>query len=168
MSAASVVNNWEQANVAAGKTTAPTKSIEDVIADLMAMGYDPHSKKNSTTVDYVAALHHDTYDFIRPEQFDLSGRAVFITGASRGLGKAFAISYAKAGVSKIGIGARSNLDDVVDEVKAAAKKAGRADPEVFAVSMDLTKASSVSNAAAEVEKAFGGLDILINNAGHSE
>jgi NAD(P)-dependent dehydrogenase (short-subunit alcohol dehydrogenase family) len=106
------------------------------------------------------------HDFIRPEQFDLNGRAVFIIDASRGLGKAFTISYAKAGASKIGIGARSKLEDVIEEVKASAKAAGRTPSDVLAVNMDVTKASSVSNVAAEVGKAFGGLAILINNAGY--
>jgi NAD(P)-dependent dehydrogenase (short-subunit alcohol dehydrogenase family) len=140
--------------------------MEDVVAEVIAMGHDPHSKKNSTTVDYIDTLHHDISDFIRPEQFDLGGRAVFITGASRGLGKEFAISYAYAGASKIGIGARSKLEDVTEVVKVPAKAAGRTPPDVLAVNMVVTKASSVSNAAAEVGKAFGGLDILINNARH--
>ena len=168
MSASSVSNHWEQASASADKKTRTGRSMEEIITQLLAMGHDPHSKKNSTTVDYVETQHHDTYDFIRPGQFDLSSRAVFITGASRGLGKAFAISYAKAGASKIGIGARSNLDDSVEEIKAAAKAAGRTPPDVLAVNVDVTNASSVEKAAAKVEKTFGGLDILLNNAGYSE
>jgi NAD(P)-dependent dehydrogenase (short-subunit alcohol dehydrogenase family) len=142
--------------------------MEEVMAQLMAMGRSPLSMKNSTTVDYVPTLHHDTYNFIRPEQFDLKNRAVFITGASRGLGRAIAISYAKAGASKIGIGARSNLDNVVKDIREAANTATRAAPEVLAVNLDVTKAENVAKAAAEVEKAFGRCDILINNAGHLE
>jgi hypothetical protein len=60
MSASIAVNGWEKANAAAGRRTEPTKPMEDVIAEVMAMGHDPHSKKNSTTVDYVSTLHHDT------------------------------------------------------------------------------------------------------------
>lgn len=141
------------------------RSIPEVVADVLAMGHDPLSKKNSSGLDYVAPNEHDTYEFINPKQFDLKGRSVFITGASRGIGKAFAISYAKAGVSNIGIGARSSLEQVEKEILEAAKNAGRAAPKVLALKLDVTSKESVANAAKETEKAFGGLDILVNNAG---
>ena len=142
-----------------------TASMEDVIGRVLAMGHDPLSKKNGTTIDYLPTPRHDTYDFIEPEQFDLSGRAVFITGASRGFGKAYAISYAKAGASKIGIGARSDCSSVIKEVEEAAKAAGRAKPQVVSVKLDVTDAQSVTAAAAEIKEVFGRCDILINNSG---
>jgi FlaA1/EpsC-like NDP-sugar epimerase len=51
--------------------------------------------------------HHDTYPFIDPTKANLSGKSVLITGASKGIGKATAISFAKAGCPKIAIAARS-------------------------------------------------------------
>lgn len=143
-------------------------SPEEVIAMMMGFGYEPNSKKNAIVADYVPTLRHEAYDFIKPEQFDMSGRAVFITGASRGLGRAFAVSYAKAGASKIGIGARSKLDEVVKEVQEAAKSAGRKEPEVLALDLDVTDEESVKKAATEVEESFGRVDILVNNAGFME
>lgn len=162
--ASQLVDSWNRD----GSTQDNMDSMQDVLARLLAMGHDPLSKKNATTVDYLPTSHHDTYDFIRPEQFDLAGRAVFITGASRGLGRTTAISYAKAGASKIGIGARSDLSGVVKEIGEAAIAAGRKKPQIVPVGMDVTNADSVAAAAAEIKTAFGRLDILVNNAGFME
>lgn len=152
----------------AATATAPTKTMQEVFAEVMAMGYDPLSKKNSTGADYVSTARHDTYDFINPQQFDLDGRAVFVTGASRGLGRAFAISYAKAGASCIGIGARSSLDEVEEEIQEAAKAAGRVAPKVLSLKLDVTNKESVAQAAQKAERAFGRCDILVNNSGFME
>lgn len=110
-------------------------------------------------------VHNDTYAEIDPTQADLSGKAVFITGASRGLGKAIAASFAKAGASYIAIGARSGLDEAENDVKAAAKHAGRAEPRVLKLKLEVTDAESVTGAVAKIEAEFGRLDIVINNAG---
>ena len=126
------------------------------------------SKKNSTGLDYVEKLQNDTYEYINPKQFDLSGRAVFITGASRGIGRATAVSYAKAGASYIAIGARSSLTEIETEILEAAKQAGRVAPTVLALKLDVTDKKSVAQAAVDTEKAFGRCDILINNSGAME
>ncbi|KAI9154851.1 NAD(P)-binding protein [Paramyrothecium foliicola] len=110
----------------------------------------------------------DTYPYIDPRGCDLHGRSVFITGASRGVGKATAISYAKAGANKIAIAARSNLSPVVHEIKEAARRAGHKMPNVIAVQVDVTSEQSVKAAAKLVQTEFDGkLDILVCNAGTS-
>lgn len=146
----------------------PTKSMQEVIMEVVAMGYDPLAKRNGTGADYTETLHHDTYDLIQPEQWNLKGRAVFVTGASRGIGRAFAVTYAKAGVSYIAIGARSPLAEVEKEIQKAAKDAGRPAPKILAVKLDVTSKESVAEVAREVEAAFGRLDILVNNSGYME
>ena len=146
----------------------PTRSMQEVIMELMGMGHIPLAKKNGTGADYIDTLHNDTYEFINPKQFDLEGRAVFITGASRGLGRAFAVSYAKAGASYIAIGARSSLDEVQQEIQDAARSAGREAPQVLSLKLDVTSKESVAQAAKEVDDAFGRCDILINNSGFME
>ncbi|KAI0883365.1 NAD(P)-binding protein [Annulohypoxylon maeteangense] len=117
---------------------------------------------------FTKTVHSDTYEYISPKKLDLSGRSVFITGASKGVGKETALSFATAGCSKIGIGARSDLSDVVAEIKEAAKKAGRTDePQVVSVRLDVTSEDSVEAAAKIISNEFDGkLDILINNAGY--
>ena len=110
-------------------------------------------------------VHSDTYPAIDPTKADLSGQAVFISGASRGLGKAIALSYAKAGASHIAIGARRGLDEVEKDIKAAATSTGRKEPQILPLSLEVTDPQSVNDAATTIEREFGKLDIVINNAG---
>lgn len=132
------------------------------------MSQNPAAKKQSSGIDFTPTIRSDTYEFIKPEQWDLSSRAVFITGASKGLGKDNAVSFARAGASKIAIAARSSLDDVAKEMKQAAQKAGRPEPAILTLKVDVVDKQSVSDAATKIEKEFGGLDIVINNAGALE
>jgi len=112
--------------------------------------------------------HHDTYPAIDPTKADLRGKSVFITGASKGCGKATAIAFAQAGCTRIAIAARSNLDDVVTAVKAAARDKS-AEMQVVAVNVDVTSNESMAAAAAQVSKAFDGVvDAVIANAGYLE
>lgn len=117
---------------------------------------------------YVSA-HKDTYPFIDPAKADLTGKSVLITGASKGIGKATAISFAIAGCSKILLAARSDLADVETAVKDAAKKANRPEPLVRTLKVDVTSEDSVRAAAEAAADLLGGtLDVLINNAGYLE
>ncbi|ROW00900.1 hypothetical protein VPNG_08269 [Cytospora leucostoma] len=121
-------------------------------------------------------VHSDTYPAIDPSKLPqslLSGRAVYISGASRGIGKAIAISFARGGASVIAIGARStkSLEPVAEELKAAAREAGRdADKlRVVLVGIDVSVPESVAAAAELVEREVGGggLDIVVQVAGIS-
>lgn len=126
------------------------------------------SQLTQPAVQFVPTLHHDTYARIDPTQTDLSGRNVLITGASRGLGKAMAVSYAKAGVSGIAILARSDLSSVEGELVEAAKKAGHSPPKIVRLTADATDRAAVEKAAQQVATSFDSIDILINNAGYLE
>lgn len=132
------------------------------------MSQDPKSKLQSNGTDFTPTIHHDTYDKINPEQWDLSGKAVFVTGASKGVGRATSLGYARAGVSMIAIGARSDLTSLEKEIQEAAQKAGKKAPKTLSLKLDVASEESVANAAKEIEAAFGRLDILINNAGYLE
>ncbi|CAK7213103.1 hypothetical protein SCUCBS95973_001687 [Sporothrix curviconia] len=112
--------------------------------------------------------HTDTYPAIDPSKRDLSGRYVFITGASKGIGRETALSFASAGAAGIGIGARSSLDDLPALLAEAAKAAGKPAPQVLAVQLDVTDEASVAAAAETVAKTFPRIDILVNNAGYLE
>jgi hypothetical protein len=114
-----------------------------------------------------ATEHGDTYPFIDPRKADLTGRSVVITGASRGIGRATAISFAQAGASKIGLAARSDLAEVKTEVLEAARQANRPEPLVVVVSsVDVTKEEDVKRFATTIQAEFGdSLDVLVNNAG---
>ncbi len=115
-------------------------------------------------------IHTDTYPFISPKNADLSGRSVFISGASKGIGRQTALSYAAAGCSNIAIGARSDLSSLEHDIRQAAADAGRKDvPKVVSLKLDVTSEASVKAAADTVAEQFGGaLDIMICNAGYLE
>ena len=93
----------------------------------------------------------------------LKGKALFITGASRGIGRTTAVFFAKAGAS-VAISARSSA--ALDETKAMIwKEAPEAKVEKLIV--DVSKADQVEAAINEAAKKFGKLDVVIANAGYT-
>lgn len=115
--------------------------------------------------DVTATVHNDTYPAIDPTKSNFHGKSIFITGGSKGIGLAMSLAFAKAGASNIAVGARSDQSSVEKAIHDAAATAKRVPPRVLPITLDVTIQASVDNAAKEVEKAFGRLDILINNAG---
>lgn len=125
---------------------------------------DPHSGAMFTKT-----LHHDTYTAINPTQFDLTGKTVLITGASRGIGRTLAVSFTKAQVSGLCLVARGELSATVAEVQHAAKGAGISGPTILGAQLDVTSQPSIERCAGDFKRVFPeGLDILINNAGYLE
>lgn len=90
---------------------------------------------------------------------DLSGKRVIVTGASRGIGRAIARAFAVEG-AKLAICARTQAD--LDTV--GAELAGSAQA-VIARAVDVTDTAGVKAFVDEVAQAWGGVDVLINNAG---
>lgn len=118
-------------------------------------------------MDYVPTIHNDTYPAIDPTKADLKGKYIFITGASKGVGEAAAISFAKAGAAGLALDARSSLASVVEAVDHATKSAGHPEPKILALQLDVTSRASVEAAAKQTSEAFGGrVDVLINDAGY--
>ncbi|VDB88724.1 unnamed protein product [Peniophora sp. CBMAI 1063] len=112
-------------------------------------------------------LHHDVYPFIDPTSAftaqALKNKVVFITGASRGIGRTTAITFARAGAS-LAISARSS--SALDETKALVlNEVPEAKVEKFVV--DVTKAEEVEGAVEKTVKKFGRLDVVIANAGYT-
>lgn len=89
----------------------------------------------------------------------LAGKVALITGAGRGIGRAIALAYAEAGAA-VGCAARTQgeIDGVAAEIRA---RGGQA----VAVPVDVTDRASVQQMTKSVVAAFGGLDILVINAG---
>jgi len=92
--------------------------------------------------------------------FNLSGKKALVTGGSRGIGRGIALSLAKAGAS-VAINYRSHPEEaeaVVAEVKALGVDS-------FSVQADVSKKVEVVHMFEEIKNKFGGLNILVNNAG---
>ncbi|KAL9001767.1 MAG: hypothetical protein Q9188_005277 [Gyalolechia gomerana] len=115
---------------------------------------------------FVPTIHNDAYPAIDPNKSSFEGQHVVITGASRGIGRATAAAYARAGAATLCLGARSNLSEVEKEVQKAATDAGKKTPHVHTFSLDIQSRQSVEKAAEEIEGMFGAVDVLVNNAGY--
>jgi 3-oxoacyl-[acyl-carrier protein] reductase len=89
----------------------------------------------------------------------MANRIAFITGASRGIGRACAIALS-AGGAKVVLAARQV--DKLEEVAAQIRAGGG---EAFVVPIDLASQDSIKEAFSKASKEFGRVDILINNAG---
>ena len=91
--------------------------------------------------------------------FDLKGKSAYITGASRGIGRAVAVSLAQAGANVALVGR-----DVaaLEETARAVKDAGA---QALVLQSDVTNADSVESAVEKACATFGKLDVLVCNAG---
>src|SRR5258708_4465815 len=91
---------------------------------------------------------------------ELKSKVAIVTGASKGIGAAIAKSLAAAGAAVVAnySSSREGADRVVAEITKAGGKA-------IAVQGDMSKAGDVQHLFGETKKAFGQVDVLVNNAG---
>jgi NAD(P)-dependent dehydrogenase (short-subunit alcohol dehydrogenase family) len=89
----------------------------------------------------------------------LSGKIALVTGASRGIGRAVSLAYAKEG-AKVFLSARreAELERAAGEIRAAGGEAAYA-------AVDLARDGTGERLVREVERRYGALDVLVNNAG---
>ncbi|MGQ4584677.1 SDR family oxidoreductase [Lysobacter sp. F60174L2] len=95
----------------------------------------------------------------------LSGKTLFITGASRGIGRAIALRAARDGAN-VAIASKSSvanpkLPGTIHSVAAEVEAAGG---QALALKCDIRDEDAVGAAVAATADAFGGIDILVNNA----
>ena len=89
----------------------------------------------------------------------IQGARVLITGGGRGLGREFARQFLDAG-------AKVMVCDVVDaDLTAAAEEAKGKGQELLTARCDVTKEAEVQQTFAKMAESFGGIDVLVNNAG---
>ena len=89
----------------------------------------------------------------------LDGKIVLVTGATRGIGKAIALTMGKAGATVIGTATSeagaNNVSQMLDDEKISGK----------GIMLDVTDNDQISKLDETIKKDFGSVDILVNNAG---
>ena len=87
-------------------------------------------------------------------------QVVFVTGGSRGIGKAIALKYAENGYNVVinYVSENTNIDELKDEFD-------KYSIESLIVKADVSKAEEVENAVKQAIEKFGKIDVLVNNAG---
>lgn len=91
--------------------------------------------------------------------FSVAGKRILITGASSGLGRHFALALAAAG-ARVAVAARR-----VDRLQALTEELGG---DAMALALDVTSRANVVAALDEMTARWGGIDVLVNNAGVSD
>jgi NAD(P)-dependent dehydrogenase (short-subunit alcohol dehydrogenase family) len=88
------------------------------------------------------------------------GKVALVTGATSGIGHACALAFAKAGAKVACVGRKENaLRDVAEQIRAF-------DSEALTLQADLSSSAEAKRVVNETVAAFGGIDVLVNAAGH--
>jgi NAD(P)-dependent dehydrogenase (short-subunit alcohol dehydrogenase family) len=90
---------------------------------------------------------------------DLAGKVVLVTGGSKGIGYACAEAFAAEG-ARVALVSRSEAN-----LAAAAARLAAQGHKAYCVSADLSRRDAGDRVVAEVERALGALDVLVNSAG---
>lgn len=89
-----------------------------------------------------------------------AGKVALVTGATSGIGQACAIAFATAGAKVACVGRKEKaLEELAERIRAL-------DSEALVIQADLSSSAEAERAINETVKAFGGLDVLVNAAGH--
>jgi NAD(P)-dependent dehydrogenase (short-subunit alcohol dehydrogenase family) len=94
--------------------------------------------------------------------FKVSGRTAIVTGASSGLGVNFARAFSEAGMNVVLAARRTEkLEELTAELKESGTKAE-------AITCDVADSSQIAAMVKKTVARFGGIDVLVNNAGQSD
>jgi len=107
------------------------------------------------------ANYHDIYDSIDPKHFEgkLDGKVVLITGAGRGIGRATAVAFSRAGAN---VALLSRTKSQLEETAALCAEHGA---KTLVLPADATDGNALNKAVQETENKLGPIAVLVNNAG---
>jgi len=89
-----------------------------------------------------------------------TGKVAFVTGATSGIGHACAIAFAEAGAKVVCVGRK---EDALEEVEQKIREIGS---EALTIKADVSREDEVESAVRRAVDVFGGIDVLVNAAGH--
>ena len=89
-----------------------------------------------------------------------TGKVAFVTGATSGIGHACAIAFAEAGAKVVCVGRK---EDALEEVEQKIREIGS---EALTIKADVSREAEVESAVGRAVDVFGGIDVLVNAAGH--
>ncbi len=93
--------------------------------------------------------------------FSLTGKVALITGSSRGIGRATALGFARAGAEVVVTSRKlPDLEEVAEEIRGLGRKS-------LAVAAHIGRMDELNTLVTKVKEEFGRIDILVNNAGTS-
>jgi NAD(P)-dependent dehydrogenase (short-subunit alcohol dehydrogenase family) len=91
---------------------------------------------------------------------EFASKAVIVTGATSGIGRATALRFAEEGASVVAVGRN---EQALSAIAAETKTAGGT---ALTIAADITQAGAAAKVIALSNEAFGGIDVLVNAAGH--
>ena len=91
---------------------------------------------------------------------EFNGKVAFVTGATSGIGRACGIAFAAAGAKVVCVGRRT---EALRDVEQKLRETGG---ETLTIEADLSREDEAQRAVKQAIEAFGGIDILVNSAGH--
>ncbi len=96
---------------------------------------------------------------------NLRGKTIFITGATRGIGREIALRFARDGANIVVTGKTAEPNPkVAGTIHSTAREVEQAGGRALAVQLDVRDENAVAAAVKEAAEEFGGIDVLVNNA----
>lgn len=106
---------------------------------------------------------HSLREQVTVVQYSFAGKNALVTGSSKGIGRAVAVSLAKGGANVVVncSGSRAQAEDVAAEIRSLGRKS-------YVAVCDVSDQSAVEAMVAKVVAEFGSLDLFVSNAVYSD